>query len=150
MSGTVLALPRFWAKVVEGGDPSDPCWLWTAAKTPGGYGTFRLGGRHGRDAVAHRLTYSAMRAEVPPGLDLDHLCRARACVNPYHLEPVPRAVNLARGAEVGGGGARFQRDKSACPQGHPYPPSVPGRRRTCAPCHAASQARYLVRQKERA
>ena len=47
--------------------------------------------------VTHRLVYMIMRGDIPDGLDLDHLCRVRSCVNPDHLEPVSRYENLRRG-----------------------------------------------------
>jgi hypothetical protein len=34
---------------------------------------------------------------IPEGLQLDHLCRNRACVNPDHVQPVTNAVNTQRG-----------------------------------------------------
>ena len=46
--------------------------------------------------IAHRFAYQYMIGPIPDGLELDHLCRNRPCVNPYHLEPVTRAVNHAR------------------------------------------------------
>ncbi len=85
---------RFWKKVaVEGGSG---CWLWTAAKYSNGYGAFYPSGKPRRSALAHRYAYRHLIGEVPDGLDLDHLCRVRNCVNPAHLEPVTRSENLLR------------------------------------------------------
>lgn len=92
MSGRRNEAERFWEKV-SGGDYRE-CWLWTAGKNRGGYGRFRGVDRQG---MAHRWAYEAMVAPIPEGLDLDHLCRTPACINPWHLEPVTRKVNLARG-----------------------------------------------------
>lgn len=103
---------RFWAKVREDGD----CWTWTGRLNEDGYGTFKL---DGRSVGAHRLAYELMAAEIPPGLEIDHLCRNRACVNPSHLDPVPHAVNVARGAAHGTFG-RGNARKTHCPQGHVY------------------------------
>lgn len=56
-----------------------------------------------------------MIAEIPNGLELDHLCRNRACVNPYHLDPVSHAENMRRGVA-----GLKQREKTHCPVGHEY------------------------------
>lgn len=71
------------------------CWLWTGGVTGGGYGYYWAEGRMRR---AHRYAYEAVVGPIPDGMDLDHLCRVRTCVNPDHLEPVTRRENLLRGA----------------------------------------------------
>lgn len=68
----------------------DGCWEWTGPKTAGGYGLFA-------QTSAHRAVYERLRGPIPEGLDLDHLCRNRGCVNPAHMEPVTRSENLRRG-----------------------------------------------------
>lgn len=96
---------NFWAKVDKHGPvPAHrpdlgPCWVWTAARHGKGYGMFSVDRK--RKVRAHRFAYEMMVGPIPEGLDLDHLCRNRACVNPEHLEPVTRSVNLKRG-NVGG------------------------------------------------
>ena len=80
---------RFWTKVAQDGD----CWTWLAARNSRGYGIFSTGGRL---QLAHRASYEYMRAEIPDGLTIDHLCRNRLCVNPDHLDPVTTRVNNAR------------------------------------------------------
>lgn len=79
---------RFWAKVNKTGD----CWLWTGWRT-NGYGRFTTNGKNWR---AHRFAFEEMRGPIPEGLQLDHLCRVRHCVNPDHLEPVTRQQNMLR------------------------------------------------------
>ena len=71
-----------------------PCWVWQRATSSNGYGR---GYANGITCQAHRMVYERMIGSIPDGLDLDHLCRNRACVNPEHLEPVTRLVNVARG-----------------------------------------------------
>lgn len=76
---------------------TSPCWVWQGLMTGKGYGKIMPQGQH-RYVPAHRYTFERHKGEIPDGLDLDHLCRNRACVNPDHLEPVTTAVNNQRGA----------------------------------------------------
>jgi hypothetical protein len=78
---------RFWSKV----DKTPTCWLWTAGKFTQGYGNFTVSGK---SVKAHRFAYELLRGAIPDGLDLDHKCRNRACVNPAHLRPATRKQNM--------------------------------------------------------
>lgn len=129
---------RFWSKVDYGAD--DECWLWTGA-IGNGYGRFTIGRKEVR---AHRWAYEALVGPVPPSLDIDHLCRVRACVNPAHLEPVSRRENLLRGDTITARNAA----RTHCPQGHPYDESNTKRRRggrECRRCAADSERRRRAR-----
>lgn len=77
---------RFWSKVERS---PDGCWLWTGSINQHGYG------RDGK-RLAHRVVWEALRGPVANGLELDHLCKARRCVNPEHIEAVTHAENLHR------------------------------------------------------
>lgn len=70
------------------------CWLWTGRITWSGYGWT---GFEGRSRPAHRVIYEQLVWPVGPGLELDHLCRNRACCNPMHLEEVTHLENVRRG-----------------------------------------------------
>ena len=105
----VSAIQRFeshYMPVTESG-----CWLWESNLNDKGYGRFYLDGKNVR---AHRWAYEHYREPIPVGLDLDHLCRVRCCVNPWHLEPVTKGVNVLRGEGVT---ARLAR-QTHCLRGH--------------------------------
>lgn len=88
---------RFWDKVEPATDDPAGCWLWTAGLNTKGYGTAHL---LGKKYLAHRAAYTCLVGDIPPGLQIDHLCRVRNCVNPAHLEPVTNQVNADRGARA--------------------------------------------------
>lgn len=73
------------------------CWLWQGALNTKGYAVLSVGGRGGRRHYAHRLSYEIHVGPIPAGLQIDHLCRVRRCVNPAHLEPVTNRENVLRG-----------------------------------------------------
>lgn len=104
-------MDRFWLKVDKTGEGG--CWVWTAGKFSSGYGAAVV---NGRTRPAHRVSYELVVGDVPDGLQLDHLCRNRSCVNPAHLEPVTCRTNLLRGETLAAANAA----KTHCPQGHPY------------------------------
>lgn len=79
-------------------DPETGCWLWDGRLSANGYGFVGITGRGG--VPAHRWVYERQRGAIPDGLQIDHLCRTRACVNPDHMEVVTAAVNTRRGLKT--------------------------------------------------
>ena len=139
---------RFWAKVDLAGP--NGCWLWTAGHTSHGYGAFNYRvGTLWKQAYAHRLAYEAVIGPIPPGLQIDHLCRNRACVNPEHLEPVTRKTNLLRGASFSAVNAR----KTHCVRGHEFSASNTYMRRSgrrgCRSCRQNDSREGYARFKAR-
>lgn len=93
---TRLNQPKLiWAEEDRGYET--PCWIWQRCVASDGYGRVTFGGKARR---AHVAVYEQERGHVPDGLQLDHLCRVRSCVNPDHLEPVTNAENCRRGAKA--------------------------------------------------
>ena len=101
-------LKRFLSKTLV--DEHD-CWVWRASRKASGYGRFWWRGRLVR---AHIFAYQLYKGAIPESLELDHLCRNKACVNPVHLEAVSHKVNVLRGV-----GITAQRAKQThCLKGH--------------------------------
>jgi len=84
-------------KCIERPNGDDGCWEWTGNMRKG-YGRFSLtvAYKTKRDVPAHRVAYETFIGPIPDGLQLDHLCRNKGCVNPKHLEPVTCRENLLR------------------------------------------------------
>lgn len=118
------------------------CWIWLGGLNGAGYG------RINKNQRAHRKVYEHLVGPIPKGLELDHLCRIRSCVNPAHLEPVTHGENLERGVNTA---IHLERNRTHCPRGHPYEPwnLVPSvlkkGRRDCLIC----SRRRAKEQKER-
>lgn len=117
---------------------TDYCWFWTGRPTAGGYGQIGIIGENGRKLYqAHRVVYETWVRPIPDGLELDHLCRNRACVRPDHLEPVSHIENVRRGASM---------DRAThCKNGHEYTPENTYWKQTCITCGKAATARWKAR-----
>ena len=111
---------KFWAKVEY---RANGCWQWSGRRSTTEYGVFVLDGRNFR---AHRVAYELRVGPIPEGLQLDHLCRNRSCVNPAHLEPVTNRENTLRGVNHVAALARV----THCPAGHEYTPESTRLRRS--------------------
>lgn len=102
-----LGLPeRFESKISP--EPNSGCWLWTGGLSRSGYGYTYTARRHNMEC-AHRVVYKLLRGPIPDGLQIDHLCRMRCCVNPEHMECVTGPVNTRRGGNA---------LKTVCKRGH--------------------------------
>lgn len=112
---------RFWAKVDKHGPLPErrpdlgPCWLWTGATLDSGYGYFQIGYPGPRRNIrAHRHAFEQQVGPIPEGLEPDHLCRVRRCVNQAHIEIVTHRVNDLRGVGV----SAINSVKTHCAHGH--------------------------------
>ncbi|WP_138443542.1 HNH endonuclease [Sinomonas susongensis] len=134
----------------EGGIPASPhtpvpgqCWTFASWHNSAGCPYVHW---EGRDQPAHRVVYILTRGEDITGLDLDHLCRNPACVNPDHHEAVTHAENQRR----------IAKHQTACRRaGHDWtdPNNVrtrPNGKRYCAECDRQScRARHARRRAEK-
>jgi len=94
-------------------DKTDSCWLWTRPLNGHGYAQLKYQGVWYR---AHTYVYEALVGVISDGLQLDHLCRVRHCVNPEHLEPVTSRENTLRGEGITAKLAR----RDSCNHGHKF------------------------------
>lgn len=94
-------------------DQTSNCWLWKASKYKNGYGQFFA---NGKPIKAHRFSYQFFKGFIQNGLQLDHLCRIRHCVNPDHLEIVTQQENIKRG--MAGKLNNYLKKKTHCKNGH--------------------------------
>lgn len=106
---TVDEWKRLSSRIVEG---PNGCWIsnWSLRKK-NGYTQFWL---RGKQTFVHIVIYEYLRGLIPEGLELDHLCRIKCCVNPAHLEPVPRLENVRRS------NADYKKYITHCTKGHEY------------------------------
>jgi hypothetical protein len=133
-------LERFIAKVHL--LPCGGCWIWEAATTTNGYGHFK---QDGKNVMAHRWAYTFFGGTID-GLELDHLCRNRSCVNPAHLEPVTHQENVRRGK------ASALLVRTHCPNGHEYNAvntyaRPDGKGRECKECSRERSREYQSRKR---
>lgn len=76
-------------------DKNTGCWIWKKRLNIGGYAICTA--TKGLSQVVHKTIFMLFFGEVLKGKQLDHLCRNRKCVNPFHLEVVSTAENVRRG-----------------------------------------------------
>lgn len=149
MSLTMTDIPgRLAEKIdVHGGYPKDPhtavdgeCWTFDSWHNSAGYPYMSW---EGKDQPAHRLVFMFTTGQDLAELDLDHLCRNVACVNPGHHEAVTHAENMLR----------IRKHQVACRKfGHDWtnPYNVrtrPNGARYCAECDRMAQRSKFQRKR---
>lgn len=108
------------------------CLTWMSAVSSKGYGQFWL---NGRLVYAHRLVWELThKAQIPDGMQIDHLCGNKRCVSPRHLEVVTPRTNVLRND----GPTAINARKTHCPRGHLLSGENlyvnPSRNRLCRTC----------------
>ena len=136
---------RFWKNVSVTPD----CWEWFGTKRKG-FG--RILGVLGKLNGTHRVSYELHVGPIPDGFHVSQICRNRACVNPAHLEALPKEVTRERGLAAQAADPRPRKPKNECKRGHPFTPENRYTRargnRECRKCEAQrAQRRYAAKQK---
>ena len=135
---------RFEKKI----EKTETCWNWVGGISGTGYGNFWL---LGKSISAHKFAYLMFKGNIKKGLQIDHLCKNRKCVNPEHLEVVTCRENLMRG----NGFNRVNAEKTHCPAGHAYDEQntyynvvKSGFLRVCRKCRALRENKRRKAKKE--
>lgn len=124
----------------------DGCIIWKGTTaTAGGYGKFSV---NGKMVFAHRWAYERFVEKIPTGLEIDHLCRNRKCVNPQHLQPVTHLENMRRAPHTNIPGRPKQ---DSCQRGHLYTPENEkwNKGRTSRCCRTCSNENHRIRRSTR-
>lgn len=129
------------------------CWIWLGTTDRKGYGYIWDSEQH-RNRRAHRVSYELHRGPIPVGLTLDHKCRVRPCVNPWHLRPATVEENIFAPGSLSP--SALEKAQTHCKRGHPLsgenlhlginPRNRARRFRTCIICKKA--VRNLERENE--
>jgi hypothetical protein len=130
-------------------DAATGCWLSTRMRNPLGYAAIEWKeGDERRSTLVHRAAWTHANGPIPDGMTIDHMCKQKACVNPYHLRLLTLSDNSAR---------RGHRDWAigTCVNGHPASmrrESVWANRQVsyCGPCLDEKNARARAARKARA
>lgn len=130
-------------------EPNSGCWLWMGCVAPNGYPKVarKHDGGGWTTANAHREVYKILVGDIPEGLDLDHKCKVRCCVNPAHVKLATRAENMANAES----NRKAMLARTHCKRGHEFneastrwfrSPWTGEPVRQCRPCLRVAQRRF--------
>lgn len=107
-------IQRLFGKIEVVGE----CWEWRGSLSWDGYGYAHLTIAKGKYANlrAHRLFYQLLIDDIPKGLQCDHVCENRSCVNPMHIELTTPNINNSRSLSP----TAINKVKTHCASGHEF------------------------------
>lgn len=112
------------------------CDIWTGSVGSHGYGQITVGGRSGKNLLAHRLVWMQDNGPIPDGMYVCHTCDQPLCINIDHLflgSPSDNAQDMAAKRR------HAKQQRTHCAKGHPYTPEntyrYPDGRRWCRICN---------------
>lgn len=115
------------------------CWEWLGSRLYSGYADMSIVRGCKRIRLGHVISYLLFIGAIPEGHELDHLCKNRCCVNPWHLQPKTHIENTRAGGNA---------IKQFCKYGHPFtpentysPPCKPTMRQ-CRECARTRKKQY--------
>src|SRR6516165_5484147 len=116
------------------------CWIWLKGTDIHGYAKIKY---ERRTRKAASVAYEFYVGPVPKGLELDHLCHNKLCVNPEHLQAVTHSENLRRRRPF----TRYKNNK--CKRGHILPPlHERNKNGSCPICYKEYQAEWKAKNKQ--
>jgi len=95
------------------------CWEWQKSLNYAGYGQFHIGSRkdNSRKMIrAHKYSFETFAGDIPKGMQIDHVCSNRKCVNYEHLRVVTPRENVLCSNSFVADNAR----KTHCKNGHEF------------------------------
>ena len=124
-------------------DLPGPCHIFRGGKCGGKSGGYGTVGFNGKIIRVHRYVYERDVGPIPPGMEIDHQCRVRACCNVQHLRVVDDRTQATE--NVVGSGCQLSKAKTHCPKGHEYSPENTYVWRGMRDCRECSRIRDRAR-----
>ena len=128
-----------------------PCRIWEGCRPTRGYGHIVWSeNSQQHKQLTHRAAWIETHGHIPDDLQVDHICRHRACINTEHMRLLTPSANSA---------ANGQALQSHCKHGHLFDatntmiktnPDGTFRQRLCRRCHRRVMRDYYQRRKQAA
>jgi hypothetical protein len=129
-------MEHFTSKVKK----TDACWLWVGGINPvTGYGNFYW---KNTQRGSHRASWEIHNGPIPGGMQINHHCDVRACVNPEHLYLGDQADNMKDVSDR----KRGRKPRLRCSKGHDNWGSS-GNSRRCKTCSNERQRKDWAKRK---